>query len=165
MARDHARILVRIWADPDFRALRADAQRMYLLACSQPRLSYAGHLDYLPDRLAKLAADETPDTVECAVADLEEARFLVVDRDTHELLVRSFVRHDGLLASPNMTKAMLKDRDGIISEDLRDALDDELRRAHQEARSLAGWKGFRAADPDLFRKVSAKGSAKGSAKP
>lgn len=164
MARDHARILVAIWADPEFRALRADAQRMYLLACSQARLSYAGHMDYLPDRLAKLAVDETPATVANTVRDLEESRFVIVDHETHELLVRTFVRHDGLLGSPNMVKAMLKDRVGIISDELRDALDVELGKAFRDNPKAAGWKGFRAADPDLFQKVSAKGSEKGSGK-
>lgn len=162
MARDHARIQVSIWSDPDFRALGADAQRMYLVILSQARLTYCGALDYLPSRLAVLADDETADSVETAVKRLEDARYVVVDRDTHELLIRTFVRHDGLLGSPNVTKAMLKDRATLLSEPLRHVLDDELRRAYREDPKLAGWKGFKAAEPDLFAEVSRKGFAKGS---
>lgn len=164
MARDHARIQVAIWSDPDFRTLGVDAQRMYLVLLSQPRLSYCGSLDYLPTRLAALAADESPETVDQAVKTLEGHRYVVVDRDTHELLIRTFVRHDGLLSSPNVTKAMLKDRGCLLSEPLRHVLDDELRTAYAADPKAAGWKGFKAAEPELFQQVSGKGSPKGSGK-
>lgn len=164
MARDHARIQVALWSDPDFRTLSCDAQRMYLVLLSQPRLSYCGSLDYLPTRLAVLAVDESPEDVETAIKTLEGSRYVVVDRDTHELLVRTFVRHDGLLGSPNVTKAMLKDRACLLSEPLRNVLDDELRRAYRDDPRAAGWKGFKAADPELFAEVSRKGLPKGSEK-
>lgn len=164
MARDHARIQVALWSDPDFRLLSCEAQRMYLVILSQPRLSYCGALDYLPSRLAILANDDTPEYVEQAVKALEAHRYVVVDRDTHELLVRTFVRHDGLLGSPNVTKAMLKDRAALLSEPLRNVLDDELRRAYSTDPKAAGWKGFKAADPELFAEVSRKGFGKGSPK-
>jgi hypothetical protein len=82
----------------------------------------------------------------------------VVDRDSHELLIRTYVRHDGLLASPNVTKAMVKDRAALLSDRLREVVDDELNRAYLEDSKLAGWKGLRAADDALFRKVSGRGS-------
>src|SRR5690349_2529422 len=122
MARDHARFYVSIWGDPDFRALTCAAQRMYFVLTSQPRLTYCGVLDYLPGRFAKLAADEDEGSVEHAVKLLEADSFVVVDRETSELIVRSFVRHDGLLASPNMVVRMVKDRETIISDYLRSVL-------------------------------------------
>ena len=162
MARDHARIHVAIWSDPDFRSLESSAQRMYLLLLSQPRLSYCGSLDYLPTRYAMLAPDEDDSSVERAVKLLEADRFVVVDRDSHELVIRSYVRHDGLLSSPNVTKAMVKDRAALLSERLRDVIDEELNRAWLEDSKRAGWKGLKAADPALFQKVTAKGSGRGS---
>jgi hypothetical protein len=162
MARDHARILVAIWSDPEFRALPADPQRMYLLLVSQARLSYCGALDYLPSRFATLGAGETEETTDKAVRRLEHDRFVVVDRVTHELVVRSFVRHDGLLASPNVTKAMIKDRSALLSDELREVVDDELKRAFREAPKLAGWRGLKDTAPNLYAKVSGKGSRKGS---
>ena len=54
MARDHARVLVSIWGDDDWRDLPAAAQRIYIVALSQPGLSYAGVTPYLPGRWANL---------------------------------------------------------------------------------------------------------------
>lgn len=157
MARDHARIQVAIWSDPDFRRLEAAAQRMYLLLLSQPRLSYCGSLDYLPTRYAMLAPDEDDLSVEQSVKALEADRYVVVDRESHELLIRTYVRHDGLLASPNVTKAMVKDRAALLSDRLREVVDEELNRAYLEDSKRAGWKGLKDADAGLFRKISGKG--------
>jgi hypothetical protein len=164
MARDHARIYTRIWSDPDFRNLNRDAQRLYLLLVSQSKLTYCGSLDYIPARLVSLAEDEDDESLQSAMNTLEGARFVVTDYAMSELLVRSFVRHDGLLGSPNMTKAMLKDRSSMLSDRLRAVVDCELKRAFQDDPKLKGWVGFKQAEPDLFRDVSAKGSAKGSQK-
>lgn len=164
MARDHGRIYTRIWADPDFRALDRDPQRLYLLLVSQANLSYCGGLDYIPRRLCSLSADETEESLQGAMNTLEKARFVVADYLMDELLVRSFVRHDGLLGSPNMTKAMLKDRAALLSDHLRRAVDTELHRAYVEDPKAKGWAGFKQADAELFKQVSAKGSLKGSEK-
>jgi hypothetical protein len=172
MARDHARIQVGIWNDPDFRALDRDDQRMYLLLCSQPRLTYCGTLDYFPSRLAKLSADDTEENVLNAIWRLEKYRFIVIDEETHEVLCRTFVRHDGLLKSPNITRAMCKDRSIVISDKLRESIDVELRRAWKEDAGQMGWKGMAEGFPDLFRQItgkrswnpSPKGSEKGGEK-
>jgi hypothetical protein len=164
MARDHFRLQVSIWGDDDFKALQRDPQRMYMTLCSQANLSYCGVMDYIPRRLALLAKDETEDSVQAAVKHLEAERFVVVDLDTYELLIRSFVRWDGLLDSPNMTKAMLKARSAVISGHLRDVIDVELARAYSDDPKKSGWKGLRDAAPDLFQKVMEMGSRKGSEK-
>lgn len=164
MARDHGRIYTRIWADPEFRALDRDPQRLYLLLISQANLSYCGGIDYIPKRLCSLADDENQETLEKALMQLEVAEFVVADYGMSELLVRSFVRHDGLLGSPNMTKAMLKDRAALLSDALRMVVDDELGRAYREDPKAKGWVGFKQAESDLFDEVSRKGSAKGSRK-
>lgn len=163
MARDHARILVAIWSDPDFRDLPANGQHMFFTLLSQPRLTYVGALDYLPNRLAKLTKKATPRTVANAVGILEDARFVHTDDETGELLIRSFVRHDGLLSSPNVTKAMAKDYEALLSEPLRRVVDEELRRAFTDGSDLKGWQGLEEGFPDLFAKVCRKGSGKGSA--
>lgn len=164
MARDHFRLQVSIWGDEDFRALPRDPQRMYMTLCSQANLSYCGVMDYIPRRLALLAKDETEESVNSAVRHLEDERFVYVDLDTYELLVRSFVRWDGLLDSPNMTKAMVKARSAVLSGHLRDVIDAELGRAYSDDPKKAGWKGLRDAAPDLFAKVTVMGSRKGSEK-
>ena len=168
MARDHARVMLSIWSDGDFKALAKDAQRMYLVLLTQPSLRYCGVLDYLPSRLARLATDETEDDVEKAVATLAETSHVIVDYETSEALIRTYIRHDGLLSSPNMVKAMLKDRSQVISDMLRIAIDNELSKAFQADPKAPGWKGFKAADPVLYETLShpiaGKGSRKGSGK-
>lgn len=94
MARSHAKILASIWADPDFVSLSAPAQRMYMLLLSQSKLTLVGVLDYVPQRWATLANGETRADVEAAVRELEDNGFVVIDPETVELCIRSFVRHD-----------------------------------------------------------------------
>lgn len=163
MARDHARIYCSIWSDPAFRDLTESAQGMYFKLVSQPRLSYCGVLDYLPTRIAKLARNSTIRSVNLAVSALENDGFVVRDDETGELLVRSFVRHDGLLDSPNMTKAMVTAFETVLSDDLQAALVAELSRAYAGDSTLKGWPAMRDKSPALFSMVSAKGSRKGSA--
>lgn len=159
MARDHARIFVRIWNDVDFRALPSAAQHMYLTLMSQERLSYCGVLDYIPSRYATLSADGSSESVEQAVKLLEAERYVVVDRDTHELVIRTFVRHDGLLKVPNMVKAMTGDYSRVLSFDLRRVIETELARARVDQPKLPGWKVIREVSPELHAKVMGKGSA------
>lgn len=143
MARDHARIHVAIWADDDFRALPAHAQHVYMTLVSQPRLSYCGVLDYFPSRLAALSGDGTEAKIRAAIKTLERARFVVVDRKTHELVIRTYVRHDGVLQRPNMGKAMGRALGHVVSDRIRSVIIDELSRLHKADPKLAGWIGFR----------------------
>lgn len=163
MARDHARIYCSIWSDPEFRNLTATAQGMYFTLVSQPRLSYCGVLDYLPSRIAKLSKKATVRSVNATVAVLETEGFVVRDDDAGELLIRSFVRHDGLLDSPNMTKAMVTAFETVLSDRIQASLVAELSRAYAEDPSLKGWAAMKDKSPALFSMVSAKGSRKGSA--
>lgn len=101
MARSHARLLAAIWSDPDWLALSSNAQRLYVLVLSQPKLSLVGAIDYLPNRWAQYATDTTIDDIETAVDELADARFVLVDRNTCELAIRSFARHD-LPSNPNV---------------------------------------------------------------
>jgi hypothetical protein len=126
MARDHARIHVVIWQDEEFVQLAAAEQRTYLLLLSQPKLSLCGSLDYTPGRWAKLATDVTTSQMAASVYRLVDARYLLVDEVSEELLIRSFVRHDGVCDSPNMVQAMWKAWVGMFSEHLRRAVVQEL---------------------------------------
>jgi len=161
MARDHARIFVSVWSDPDFRELTVPAQHAYFQLLTQPSLSYCGVIDYLPNRLSKLSAKSTQRSVNAATGLLEDRGFIVRDDDTGELLIRTFVRHDGLLAMPNMTKAMAKAFLAVLSPCLREVITEELRKAYKEAPDLGGWKGLRDAAPALHSIVSTGGSRNG----
>ena len=150
MARDHARILTAIWADPEWRALTMSAQHAYLTILSQPRLSYCGVLDYLPGRLAVLTEDVTDAKIRAAVKRLAAARFVLVDESTQELLVRSYVRYDGVLDRPNMGKATAVALQRVVSQPIRAALLNELARYHSASPNLTGWIGFKDKAPNDY---------------
>jgi len=132
MARDHARIKCSIWDDPDFVALPSSAQRTYFLALSQPGLNYAGVVPYTPGRWSRLATDTTPAVIRKNIRVLEDAGFVFLDEGTEELLIRTFVKHDGIMRLPNVAKAMVKAARGIVSPVVREAFSDSLRCLHSE---------------------------------
>lgn len=139
MAREYARIKVGIWADSDFRLLSRDGQGLYFQITSSPTMNLAGVADWRPKRLAALTAGETDDTVQAAGRELIEKGYIVVDEDTEEVLVRSFVRHDGLIKTPNIAAAMVKDYAGVASRVLRGVIIHELLRLHVEEPEMKGW--------------------------
>jgi hypothetical protein len=121
MPRDHGLLLVTIWDDQDWLALGGAAQRAYALLLSQPKLTLIGLLDYLPQRWARLAVDTTLDSIEAAIDELEASRFVVVDRHTDELLIRTFVKHDirTVLKNKNLLAGMWNAWRAIQSRQLR----------------------------------------------
>lgn len=131
--RVEARLQVSIWSDPGWRLLTPDAQRAYLLLLSQPTLTLCGVLAYTPRRWATLAAGDTVERFEIAIAELEERRFVVVDRDTEELLIRSFMRRDRVKPSnPKCWKPAMDQREAIVSPLIAETVTVEV------ARILAG---------------------------
>src|SRR5690606_39501908 len=79
MARSHGRIMASIWSDPDFIAMRATAQRMFMFLLSQPDLSHAGLVPMRVNRWAKKAEDTTPKAIRSELDYLAERDFVVVD--------------------------------------------------------------------------------------
>lgn len=128
MPREHARLLTSIWQDADFRALDAGQQRAYMLLISQPGINWAGVLSLTPRRWAALAADTSVADVNHDLKALQHARFVVVDEDTEELLIRSFIRNDGVCKQPNVLTSAIKSAHEVQSPRLRAALAEELRR-------------------------------------
>lgn len=147
MARDHARIKVNIWDDPDFIALKASEQHAYLAMMSNKGLSRCGVIDYIPSRFVRLAGDMSKSRWRGAVVGLRAARFVVVDDTTEELLIRSYVRHDGVLDRVNMGKATGTAFEAVVSDDLRHAIGDELARLMKEDPDLPGWIGLAVTSP------------------
>ena len=84
--------------------------------------------DWRPKRIAPLSGDGTPAGVEDAAGELERGLFIVTDSDTEEVLIRSFLKHDGLLQKPNVTKAMLAAFSAVSSATLRGVIVHELRK-------------------------------------
>lgn len=160
MARDHARIKTSIWDDPDFLNLRVAEQHLYLLLVSNKGLSRCGVVTYIPSRFEDLASDLTPAKFRAATAGLRAARFVVLDERTQELLLRSYVRHDGVLDRLNMGKAAGSAFEAVVSDDIRKAIGDELARFMQERPDLPGWIGLAATSPTAHAMASGMESRK-----
>lgn len=139
MAREHARILCSIWRPgDDFRELGPDEQRLYFLIISQREINNAGVIPLMVSKWARCSAGTTIDDVEKALVGLEHARYVIVDRDTDEVLVRTFIRGDGIAKVPNVLKSALRLAEQIESQRLRDELAVELLRlGHRGARDVA----------------------------
>lgn len=139
MANDYARVMRSIWGDDDFRDLPRDSQWLYFHLLTSPSLNYCGVTDWRPARIAALTGDMTATAVETASVELEGNLFTVVDRDSEEVLIRTFVRHDGLMAVWNMAAAMSKAHSGVVSKALRGVVIHELKRLKEDEPDLKGW--------------------------
>lgn len=127
MARTYGKLLAAVWIDPDWCRLLRDEQWLFALLLSQPKLSLVGALDYRPARWAALSGDATLSAVEEALDGLEEARFVAVDRDTEEILIRSFTRHDGIpTGNPKLVKGLWGAWTEVASERLRKVAVDNM---------------------------------------
>jgi hypothetical protein len=136
--RKHAEIQVGIWADPHWRTLTPDAQWAYTMVLSQASLTYAGTTAITIRRWSNLAAGMTPERVTAALSELADARFLVLDWDAEEVLVRTFIRNDGLWKQPRMLDAALRAAEKVESHTLRWSICRELRKVADIAPSVIG---------------------------
>lgn len=128
MARGHGRILTSAWEDDDFLDLDEREQRLYLFFISQPNLNHAGLLDLTLRRWARKARGLTVAELEKRIGRLEESNFVVVDDDTEELLIRSFIRNDGVWRMPKVMGAAVSGALEISSRKLQQALLAEMDR-------------------------------------
>ncbi|WP_439947234.1 hypothetical protein [Streptomyces sp. BBFR109] len=128
MARAHGRVLSSIWEDEDFLALTQQQQRLYLFLISQPNLNHAGLLPVTLKRWARKAHGLTANELEEHLQALHNARFIVLDEDTEELLIRSFVRNDAVWKQPRVMGAMVSGALEVESPKLRLALLAEMDR-------------------------------------
>lgn len=132
----HARILRSIWVNEDWLDLSMPAQWLYQRLLSGTKVSLAGVTEWRPMALTQSAVGSSVDLIESAAQELEESLFLVIDRGTEEALIRSFVRNDGLLKSPNMATAVAKAYADIGSRRLRGVLVYELARLKRDQPNL-----------------------------
>ncbi|MER7002230.1 hypothetical protein ABT297_04165 [Dactylosporangium sp. NPDC000555] len=128
MARSEARIAVAIWSDEHFTSLGPGAQRMFMFLLSQPDLAHDGVIALRERRWSKAAAGLTRADIERDLCDLAAAKFIVVDEDAEELLIRSFIRGDKVYRQPNVLRAAQDHLEIVTSPTIRAAIGVELRR-------------------------------------
>lgn len=119
MARDHARIHLDIWGNDDFLDLPVDAQMLYFTLWTSEGRSLCGSHEWRPKKLTQRAGDWTVERIEAAAEILSERLFLVIDTDTDECLLRSWIKHDGLWRTPNMAVSVANARGNVASRNLR----------------------------------------------
>jgi hypothetical protein len=125
---DYGKLLSRIWSDPEFTGLDARPQQLYCLLISYSTRNYAGVLPLTLKRWAKSTRDGTVDNVTDALKALTAAKFVAVDWDTEELLIRTYIRNDEVYRQPNLMISALKSARQVESPALRWVLHDELLR-------------------------------------
>lgn len=139
MPRDHARMRLDIWLDEDYTNLTSSEQWLYERLLTHADLSYCGVAEWRPGKLATSAADLTATDIEIFAAGLELKSFLVIDRETEEVLVRSFVKHDKLMDKWNLASAVCRTFTAVASKPLRGVIVHELVRLKKDQPELRGW--------------------------
>ena len=137
--KDHARINLDIWGDDDWLDCEPDAQHLYLVLWTSPQLSYCGAGDWNPGRIASRAKGWTSEAVEIAGAKLSRDLFLIIDTDTDEFLMRSWVKHDGLWRTPNMAVSVANARADLASRTLRGVIVHEVAKIRANNPDSSSW--------------------------
>lgn len=140
MARDRASLRIDIWSDDDWCNLDDGAQFLYMQLLSHPTMSYAGVVDWRPKRIAALSSNGSAQEVRARAARLQERGFVLADETTEEILVRSFIKHDGLLKHPKLPESMALAFGAIGSRDIRKVVAFELQKHFDREPDLAAWK-------------------------
>jgi hypothetical protein len=129
--REYGQLRHDIWNDDDFRSLTLPAQWLYMVLVSDPKLNYCGVTSWHAGKIAQRSAETSPKDVLLAALELCEKFYTVIDEDTEEVFIRSYLKHDGLLKNPRLSVTMTKDYGSIGSNKIRAALvyepDPELR--------------------------------------
>ena len=130
MARTYVKLYTKMWAaEEDFAEMPTDAQWLYWVMLSHPSLSPAGCLPFKPRLWARRSPDMTLRRVTVALQRLVKDAKVLIDEDTGELLIRTFIRYDQGHRTPNIRKSIEAAIAQIDSDVLRDAATDELGRA------------------------------------
>ncbi|PFG17214.1 hypothetical protein ATK74_1777 [Propionicimonas paludicola] len=153
MAREYARYLSVTHRDPDWHKLSTAHHDCYMALLSSEDLTWAGVAPYMPARYAGLASDLNEKRVLKLWSELEAARMIVVDVATGEVLARTFLRYDNVLAKPNLTKAFVTAFLKVRSEKVKKVVRLELSKLYQEYPDLAGWKQIEELLPELFQEL------------
>lgn len=139
MARDFQSVNVAIWNDPDFRRLPPPAQHLYMMLWTSPGLSYSGVHDWRPARLTGNSHGLETEQILTIADSLHARHFLVPDEGTEEILIRSWVRWDGLMRKPRMSISFVKAYRATASTTLRGVLVHELHKVREYEPNLTAW--------------------------
>lgn len=140
MAREYAKIRTDIWGDEDWRDVSGGEKLLYFTLLSHATLSYAGVADWRPKKLAPLL-DQLwkPAYVADLATSLESRNLIVVDDESEEVLVRSFIKHDGIMKQPRLAVSMASAFSAVASLRLRQVIAHEVQKLRDDDPELACW--------------------------
>lgn len=138
MARDHTRINVDIWGDDEWLDVSPEAQHLYFVLYTWPP-SFCGAGDWLPRKVATRSRGWTVPRVLDAAEELVAGEFLLIDIDTEEYLLRSWIKHDGLFRQPNMAVSVANARVELASRTLKAVVVHEVRKLRSSEPDLVSW--------------------------
>lgn len=129
MARSHGRVFASIWAPgSDFLTLSPGSQLRYLFLISQPDLEHSGVIPLRERRWSRSCAGGSVEQIQTELAELADARYVVIDEDSEELLVRSLIRRDEVWKQPNVFKSAARSVRTVTSPAIKAELLTELKR-------------------------------------
>jgi hypothetical protein len=114
----YVRVVRSIWTDPEWLDLTSIEKLVYLQLISQPNISKCGVLPFVPRRWAHMHPDLSAEDLVATLSALEVKRYIVVDRDTEELLVRTYLRYDEAWKQTNGTRGIQIEAQEIMSKRL-----------------------------------------------
>lgn len=132
MAREYAKAWFSMFTDDDFSRQPHGDKWLYITLLGQPALNYAGVQPINMRRWRKALRDDhgmpSESDVEKALIRMEDRGYVYTDDDTGEVLVRSFMRSDGIDRQPNVLKSGLRALAQIESRKLAAVMLGELER-------------------------------------
>lgn len=132
MAREFAKHQFGMWSDDDFLSRPRFDKMLYGVLIDQPSFNQAGVAPINLRRLAKAMRDTNVEPTEgellAAFARLEADRYVFLDVDTGEVLLRTMMRSDGVAAKPTVLVGALRKALQTESKKLRAVLRDEVAR-------------------------------------
>ena len=114
----YVKVVRSIWTDSEWLELSSTEKLIYLQLISQPNISKCGVLPFVPRRWAHMHPDLGPDELNAAIDSLESLGYVFVDRDTEELLVRTYMRYDEAWRQTNGVRGIQIEAEQIMSKTL-----------------------------------------------
>lgn len=126
MSRDYSRTSTSIWRDEEFKRLSLTAQWTYNMLTTQADISSVGTLPVTAKRWSSYTTSVALEDIEKALSELESAFFIVIDDESEELLVRTFVKWDGGYKTPKRLLSILSSAESVSSKRIRSVIAYEL---------------------------------------
>jgi hypothetical protein len=125
----YVKVVRSIWTDSEWLELSSTEKLIYLQLISQPNISKCGVLPFVPRRWAHMHPDLGPDELNAAIDSLERLGYVFVDRDTEELLVRTYMRYDEAWRQTNGVRGIQIEAEQIMSKPLLQQVLQEFEKA------------------------------------